>query len=118
MNQTNIKLCALVLAILMVLSFVPVLTTAALPSPYSQSSNSGTRGEVCTSLAGTSVSSYYTGSYAFESLTGQSGSSLKSSLHDLMTNTHKKVTSYADCRVTGDGSLLHGISIPVHFGKI
>ena len=98
MNQTNIKLCALVLAILMVLSFVPVLTTAALPSSYSQSSNSGTRGEVCTSLAGTSVSSYYTGSYAFESLTGQSGSSLKSSLHDLMTNTHKTVTSYADCR--------------------
>ncbi len=98
MKMRNIKLTALVLAALMLISGVLILTTAAQPSAYSTASNSGTRDEWCTTLDGTSVSSYYTGSYAYETLIELSPGSLKSSLHDLMTNTHKKITSYNDCR--------------------
>lgn len=64
---------------------------------YSTSANSGVRGETCTTLLGTHVDSYYTGSYTYEKLSGQSGSALLSSLRTLMTSTHTKTTSYDDC---------------------
>lgn len=97
MNKQTTKLTALALAALMLLSSFWVVATAA-PAEYSTESNSGKRGEVCLSLEGTGAESYYTGNYAFDSLAAQSPSNLKSSLHDLMTDTHKKITSYADCR--------------------
>lgn len=97
MNKKTTKLTALALAALMLLSSFWVVVTAA-PAEYSTESNSGKRGEVCLSLDGTGAESYYTGNYAFDSLAAQSPSNLKSSLHDLMTETHKKITSYADCR--------------------
>ncbi len=97
MNQRTFKLTALLLAALMLLSSLWIVVSAA-PASYDTTSNSGKRGEVCVSLDGTGASSYYTGDYAFDSLATQSPSNLKSSLHHLMTNSHKKITSYADCR--------------------
>ena len=97
MNKRTLRLTALALAALMLLSSLWIVVSAA-PASYSTISNSGKRGEVCVSLDGTSVSSYYTGDYTFDSLATQSPSNLKSSLHHLMTSNHKKITSYADCR--------------------
>lgn len=65
---------------------------------YSTSSNSGTRDQVCTSLSGTGAASYYTGSYTYATLSGQSQSALLQSLRKLMTDTHTKTSSYPDCR--------------------
>ncbi|MBE6586456.1 MAG: hypothetical protein E7645_08090, partial [Ruminococcaceae bacterium] len=98
MKQTTTKLFALAIAVLLLISGVLIAVTAAQPSVYSKNSNSGTRGEMCISLEGTSVSSYYSGDYTYDKLTSLSPSNLKSSLHHLMTNTHKKITSYSDCR--------------------
>ena len=97
MNKRTLRLTALVLAALMLICSLLVVVTAA-PAEYATASNSGKRGEVCVSLDGTGATSYYTGSNTFDSLAAQSPSNLKSSLHHLMTNTHKKITSYADCR--------------------
>lgn len=97
MKIKNIKLLALVISIIMIISSFTIVTTAA-PASYSSASNSGTRNEVCTSLSGTSASSYYTGNYTYDNLIELSASGLKTSLHDLMTNTHKYKTSYNDCR--------------------
>ena len=97
MNKRTMKLTALALAALMLLSSLWVVVTAA-PAEYSTQSNSGKRDEVCLSLEGTGAESYYTGGYTFDNLAAKTPSGLKSSLHDLMTNTHKKITSYADCR--------------------
>ena len=97
MKARNLKLLALIISILMVLSSLSIVVSAA-PSTYSTASNSGTRNEICTTLSGTSASSYYKGSYTYESLIQLSASELKTSLQTLMRSTHTKITSYNDCR--------------------
>ena len=57
MKTTTTKLCALALAMLMLISCVLTVATATQPFVYSKDSNSGTRGELCISLEGTSASS-------------------------------------------------------------
>ena len=100
MKTRSVKLLALLIAIILIVSSLPIFATAAddLQYNYSKEYNSGKRGEVCTTLNGTSASSYYTGSYTYENLITLSSSSLKTSLHNLMTNTHKYISSYANCR--------------------
>ena len=97
MNKQTMKLTALALAVLMLLSSLWVVVTAA-PDTYSSESNSGKRDELCTSLDGTGAEAYYTGSYAYESLITLSPVALQSSLRTLMTSTHKRITTYNDCR--------------------
>ena len=60
MKKPTLRLTALALAALMLLSSLWIVVSAA-PASYSTASNSGKRGEVCVSLDGTGVSSYYTG---------------------------------------------------------
>lgn len=80
---------------------------------YSTEKNSGVRGEVCTTLDGTGVGAYYTGSYTYAELSEQSADELLLSLRALMTDTHKKQTTYDNCRdyasktdcQNGDGSV-------------
>ncbi len=72
-------------------------TEASLPT-YSSEANSGVRHEVCTSLAGTSVDTYYTGEYTFGTLSSLSGDALLQTLRTLMTDTHTHYTTYGDCR--------------------
>ena len=97
MNKQTMKLTALALAVLMLLSSLWVVVTAA-PDTYSSESNSGKRDELCTSLDGTGAEAYYTGSYAYESLITLSPGALQSSLRTLMTSTHTRITTYNDCR--------------------
>ena len=98
MKQRNLRLTALALAMLMLVSVLLILTPAAQPAVYSSESNSGKRDEICTSLEGTGAADYYTGSYAYDSLAQLSPSSLQASLCALMTSTHTNITSYDDCR--------------------
>ena len=91
MKQRNLKLTALALAALMLLSCLLVLTTAAQPAEYSSYANSGKRDELCLSLDGTGVSDYYTGSYTYDNLITMSAGNLKSSLQALMKNTHTTI---------------------------
>lgn len=64
---------------------------------YSTKANSGVRYEICNSLLGTSVDTYYTGSYTYENLSDLSGNELLNALRSLMTDTHTYNTSYDDC---------------------
>ena len=67
------------------------------PTQYSDTYNSGTRFVVATTLNGTGAGTYYTGNYQYDTLSKQSATSILNSLRTLMTNTHKKNSSYDDC---------------------
>ncbi|MBE6548391.1 MAG: hypothetical protein E7667_05915 [Ruminococcaceae bacterium] len=97
-NLIRSTIAALICILLIVGSIVPVFAASTQPSSYSKSANSGQRHVVCTTLSGTSAGSYYTGSYTYDALDDLSASSLLSSLRTLMSSTHKKITSYANCR--------------------
>ena len=90
---------SLFLIIALIASLFTFATSAATSGTlvYSKEYNSGERGVVCTTLDGTSASSYYTGSYTYENLSELSSSALKSSLTTLMKSTHSYISSYDDC---------------------
>lgn len=113
------RIFALLLVLCVVLSLTVSATAGELQHNYSTSANSGIRHEVCTSLEGTSVDSYYTGSYSYDQLTALSGNALLMYLRELMTETHTHTTSYANCRdyavktdcENGDGQTINLIYI-------
>lgn len=93
------RIMAMILVICLVLSFTPAVSASSkIQHNYSTYANSGIRHEICTTLQGTSADRYYTGSYTYENLSSQSGSSLLSTLRTLLTTTHTKTTSYNHCR--------------------
>ena len=92
----------LLLVALLISSCITVVSAGQQPSSYSKSYNSGERHVDCTTLNGTSASSYYTGNYTYDKLSELSSSALLTSLRSLMTSTHKKITSYADCKNYAD----------------
>ncbi|MBR2930080.1 MAG: endonuclease [Clostridia bacterium] len=95
MNRSTKRILAFIILIAVVFS---TLTAAyAAPTSYSSSSNSGKRGEVCTSLSGTGASSYYAGN-GYDTLASLSSSALLTRLRNLMTSTHTRTTSYSDCK--------------------
>ena len=98
MKERLIKIGAVLVAFIIIISAIPQVTVSAAPTTYSKSSNSGKRGEVCTSLSGTSASSYYTGSNEYDALSDESPSVILSSLRTLLKTTHKKTTSYSECQ--------------------
>lgn len=108
-----IKRAALVLIILLLICSLCQPTLAA-PATYSTAKNTGVRGEICTTLEGTSADRYYTQDYTYEALSQLSQTELLTSLRTLMTSTHKKKTSYSDCRdmsvntdcQNGDGTIV------------
>ena len=114
MKERLKKLCAVFIAVYITIVAVPqVAVSAEAPATYSKEYNSGTRHEVCTSLDGTSASSYYTGEYTYDNLSELSSGDLKTSLSTLMTTTHTYKSTYADCHYkanrtdceNGDGSV-------------
>ena len=97
MNKLLKKALVLTVALCLILSAF-IFSSSAAPATYSQERNSGTRGEICTTLDGTSASEYYTGSYTYDNLSTLSETSLLNSLRKLMTDTHSYRSSYDDCR--------------------
>ena len=105
MKERLKKIGAALIAVYIIITGVPALPVSAAtaqPTTYSKEYNSGTRDVVCTTLNGTSASSYYTGNYIYEKLSALSKDSLKSQLHTLMTSTHKTTSSYNDCHHKAD----------------
>ncbi len=102
------KSISLLLAIAMICSVFVTITIptqgagSAQPTQYSSQYNSGQRGVVCTTLDGTSASSYYTGSYVYDQLSGKSKDAIQSSLSTLMRSTHTYISSYDDCHNLAD----------------
>ena len=100
MKNLKTRILSLLLILVLTVSLLVIPSSAAdgQPTKYSSQYNSGQRGVVCTTLSGTSASSYYTGSYTYDTLSTQSYTTLRSSLKTLMTQTHRKTSSYNDCR--------------------
>ncbi len=96
MKKPLLKLTALLLVIITIVTVVPTVF-ADTTLVYSKSSNSGERGDICTTLNGTTASGYYTGEYTYASLSALSSSSLLTKLRNKMKAGHKQ-TSYGDCR--------------------
>ena len=96
--KTRILSLILILVLLVSTLVIPSSAASGQPAQYSKQYNSGQRDVVCTTLDGTSADDYYTGSYTYDNLSQLSASALQSSLKTLMTQTHKKTSSYADCR--------------------
>ena len=98
MKKLTRAIALICVTVILLSAYVLPAFAAGEPAKYSTSANSGTRDVLCTTLSGTSAASYYTGSYTYESLSGLSSGALLSSLRTLMTSTHKKITSYSNCR--------------------
>ena len=97
-NLKRSILSMLLIIAILASSIITVSAAGTQPSKYSTTNNSGTRHVVATTLDGTSAASYYTGSYTYERLEELSASTLLTTLRGLMTSTHKKQTTYANCR--------------------
>lgn len=100
------KVLALLLVLFMLVQASPVtlvvFAASGQPSKYSDQYNSGQRDVVATTLNGTGADAYYTGSYAYDTLSKQSASSIQSALKTLMTSTHSKKSNYDDCHYKAD----------------
>ena len=100
------KVLALLLVLFMIVQASPVTlvvsATGGQPSKYSDEYNSGQRDIVATTLNGTGADAYYNGSYEYDALSKQSSSSILSALKTLMKSTHKKISSYNNCRDMAD----------------
>ena len=94
MKKYTKRLLSLFLVLVTVFS---ILASVSSVSAASYTYNTGKRGTVCTSLS-SSAKSYYTGSYVYSTLSKKSASTIKSSLKTLMTNTHKKLTTYEELK--------------------
>lgn len=93
------KIAIVLLAVILLLSLTSrAFADEAAILVYSQDANSGTRHELCTTLDGTSVDTYYTGEYTFDTLSSLNGDALLQSLRKLMSDTHTHTTTYGDCR--------------------
>ena len=94
------KISAVFLTLVMLLTMISPAMAAesALQHNYSSATNSGIRHEVCTTLAGTNVNTYYTDDYTIGRLFMQTGNTLLQNLRTLMTSTHTHYTTYGDCR--------------------
>ncbi len=111
--KQHIKRAAVVLTVLLLVCSL-CLPTLAAPAAYSTAKNAGVRDEVCETLDGTSADRYYTQDYTYEALSQLSEAELLTALRSLMTSTHKKKTSYSDCRdmsvntdcQNGDGTIV------------
>ena len=98
MNKMRKSFLAAVLLIAFVISTCVPSVAAGQVSSYSKKTNSGERDVICTTLNGTSASDYYTASYTYDRLSELSSSSLLTSLRSLLKSTHKRTTSYTDCK--------------------
>ena len=104
MKRYTKSLVALLLTfILIVSSCLPIFAvekdSSNQPLVYSKKYNSGDRDTVCTTLDGTSAPKYYTNNgYSYNEFEDMSQSELLESLRSLMTTTHTKITTYANCR--------------------
>ncbi len=99
MKHTKRLTAAWLLIVMTIMTVLPLSVPAeAATLQYSTASNSGTRHEVCTTLEGTRTDAYYTNAYTYDALSAMTSTQLYDALNTLMTSTHKKNSTYNDCR--------------------
>lgn len=122
MKKYIYRITAMLAAMLLLISVLPA--AAAQTPAYSDTKNSGTRGEICTSLEGTRADGYYVQGYSYEELSALGADELFAQLRKLMTETHTYKSTYADsknyadktdCEQGGDGITLLYTSVSVKF---
>ena len=96
MKTHLIRTASVILLLATVFSVLPVFGSTQ--PTYSTVSNSGIRDIVCATLDGTGADAYYGDNYDYDSLSQLSATDLYNELAELMTTTHKKLTSYSECR--------------------
>ena len=98
MKNFKIRALSVLLVLIILLSAaIPAFASEARATlTYSKEYNSGTRDTVCTTLDGTSASSYYA-NYDYDDLSELSSSELFYTLQTLMRSTHTYTSSYDDC---------------------
>ena len=97
MNKYLKKSLALLMAFILLIScYVP---SVALSSSQIEkySSNTGIRGQVCTSLSSDAVSYYRNNNIDYDSLCDDGSTAIKSALANLMKSTHDYISTYDDC---------------------
>lgn len=96
MKEKWIRATAVLLLLVTVTGILPVFGGAQ--PAYSTASNSGERDVLCTTLDGTGAEDYYGNEYSYDRLSELSADDLYDSLAQLMTDTHSRITTYANCR--------------------
>ena len=103
-NYVKSTVAALLAIVILISTCLPAVAVGQgnQPKKYSKEYNSGERDVVCTTLDGTSASSYYTGQYTYANLSSQTTAQLFNSLRKLMRDTHNRLSSYNDCKNMAD----------------
>ncbi len=103
-NLTRLTAAFLLVLSILITALPMSVEVSAATLVYSTDSNSGKRGDICTTLDGTSADDYYTGDYTYNNLSELSSDALFRELQELMRDTHKKTSSYDDCHYKADKS--------------
>ena len=98
MKQTMIRTSSVVLLLATLLNILPIYGSPQSTLVYSTASNSGLRDQLCTTLDGTGAENYYGNDYSYDLLSELSADQLYDALEELMTDTHKRITTYNECR--------------------
>ena len=98
MKQTMIRTASVVLLLATLLNILPIYGSPQSTLVYSTASNSGLRDQLCTTLDGTGAENYYGNDYSYDLLSELSADQLYDALEELMTDTHKRITTYNECR--------------------
>ena len=103
-NYVKSTVAALLAIVILISTCLPAVAVGQgnQPKKYSKEYNSGERDVVCTTLDGTSASSYYTGQYTYANLSSQTTTQLFNSLRKLMRDTHNRLSTYNDCKNMSD----------------
>ena len=103
-NYVKSTVAALLAIVILISTCLPAVAVGQgnQPKKYSKEYNSGERDVVCTTLDGTSASSYYTGQYTYANLSSQTTAQLFNSLRKLMRDTHNRLSTYNDCKNMSD----------------
>ena len=96
MKKFRIRITAVLLVLMLLATSVVTTYAATAPATYSKEYNSGERDVICTTLNGTSASSYYA-NYDYDNLSELDADALFSTLQSLMRTTHTYKSSYDDC---------------------
>ena len=98
MKRFNKSLIAVILLLTLIFTTLLPVSAAGTTLEYSDKYNSGERDVVCTTLDGTNAENYYNGSYTYDRLSELDSDELLLQLRGLMKSTHKKISSYDNCR--------------------
>ena len=100
MNKSFKRFAAFIAALMILINLIPAV--GATKVSYSDTKNTGVRGDICVSLEATGAQTYYSGDNSYQNLSSLSENELLLALRTLMTSTHNYKSSYADSKNYAD----------------